>query len=111
MQKIYSDFELLGIDEEQLNSKAYQSIQRRLQLEETNSALNDSASRIHSSGPGRGLGGLTNQLGQSGSALYFAYYYYQTLFILSQFRLSSSAASQAVSMVEGASAKLFTMFK
>jgi hypothetical protein len=64
LQKIYSDFELHGIDEEQLNSKTYQSIQRHLQLEETNSALNDSASRIHhSSGPGRGLGGLTNQLG------------------------------------------------
>jgi calcium-dependent secretion activator len=63
VKKIYSDFELHGIDEEQLNSKNYQSIQRRLQLEETNSALNDSASRIHhSSGPGRGaLGGLTNQ--------------------------------------------------
>uniref|UniRef100_A0A914LRQ5 Calcium-dependent secretion activator n=2 Tax=Meloidogyne TaxID=189290 RepID=A0A914LRQ5_MELIC len=93
-KKIYSDFELHGIDEEQLNSKIYQSVQRRLQLEETNSALNESSNRIHhSSGPGRGaLGGFTNQLGQS--AL-----------------LSSSAASQAVSMVEGASAKLFTMFK
>ncbi|CAK5124797.1 unnamed protein product [Meloidogyne enterolobii] len=66
-KKIYSDFELHGIDEEQLNSKIYQSVQRRLQLEETNSALNESSNRIHhSSGPGRGaLGGFTNQLGQS----------------------------------------------
>jgi len=111
-QKIYSDFELLGIDEEQLNSKAHQSIQRRLQLEETNSALNDSASRIHSSGPGRGLGGLTNQLGQSGSALFvFPFHYSTPLSPSSHCRLSSSAASQAVSMVEGAGAKLFTMFK
>ncbi|KAF7633095.1 hypothetical protein Mgra_00007524 [Meloidogyne graminicola] len=92
-KKIYSDFELHGIDEELLNSKNYQSVQRRLQLEETNSALNESSNRVHhSSGPGRGFGSFTNQLGQSSL-------------------LSSSAASQAVSIVEGAGAKLFTMFK
>jgi hypothetical protein len=58
---------LHGIDVEQLNSQDYQSVQRRLKLEETNSALNESSGRVHhSSGPGRGaLGGLTNQLGQS----------------------------------------------
>uniref|UniRef100_A0A914I599 Calcium-dependent secretion activator n=1 Tax=Globodera rostochiensis TaxID=31243 RepID=A0A914I599_GLORO len=61
IKKIYSDFELHGIDEERLNNKCYQSIQRRLKLEETNSALNDSSSSSssrtapHLSGPGRGF--------------------------------------------------------
>ncbi|KAL3082123.1 hypothetical protein niasHT_031152 [Heterodera trifolii] len=66
VKKIYSDFELHGIDEERLNNKCYQSIQRRLKLEETNSALNDSSSTgrtaPHLSGAGRGFA--------SGSALF-----------------------------------------
>ena len=41
MQKVHSDFELHGIDEERLNNKSYSSIMRRLQLEETNCALNE----------------------------------------------------------------------
>lgn len=36
---MYSDFELQGIDEETLKSKAYDSVCRRLQLEETNASL------------------------------------------------------------------------
>uniref|UniRef100_A0A915E7I8 MHD1 domain-containing protein n=1 Tax=Ditylenchus dipsaci TaxID=166011 RepID=A0A915E7I8_9BILA len=47
VKKVYSDFELHGIDEERLNSKVYQSITRRLQLEETNCALNDNSSSSH----------------------------------------------------------------
>ncbi|PIO62591.1 hypothetical protein TELCIR_15845 [Teladorsagia circumcincta] len=39
--KVYSDFELQGIDEEKLNGKLYQSINRRLQLEEANVALHE----------------------------------------------------------------------
>uniref|UniRef100_A0A1I7VZS2 MHD1 domain-containing protein n=1 Tax=Loa loa TaxID=7209 RepID=A0A1I7VZS2_LOALO len=44
VKKIYSDSELQGVDDERLNSKRYQSITRRLQIEEANCALNDNAS-------------------------------------------------------------------
>ena len=40
---MYGDFELQGIDEERLNSKIYQTITRRMQLEETNCALNENS--------------------------------------------------------------------
>lgn len=85
-KKIYSDFELHGIDEERLNSKTYQSITRRLQLEETNSALNDLSN--------------PNSAGRNNTSLPY---------------LSNLGASQAVinvgSMVEGAGAKVFALFK
>lgn len=38
-QKIYSDFELQGVMEDKLNSKAYQTIQQRMQTEEATCAL------------------------------------------------------------------------
>ncbi|MCP9265670.1 hypothetical protein DINM_021018 [Dirofilaria immitis] len=44
VKKIYSDSELQGVDDERLNSKIYQSITRRLQIEEANCSLNDNAS-------------------------------------------------------------------
>lgn len=43
-KKIYSDFELQGIDEEKLNSKTYQSVCQRIQLEETNASLSETSS-------------------------------------------------------------------
>ncbi len=51
-QKVYSDFELHGIDEEKLNNKSYQSVCRRIQCEETNASL--------SSSMGAGGGGAVN---------------------------------------------------
>jgi len=41
VKKLYSDFELHGIDDERLNGKTHKAITRRLQLEETNSALQE----------------------------------------------------------------------
>lgn len=38
-QKIYSDFELQGVMEDKLNSKAYQTIAQRMQTEEATCAL------------------------------------------------------------------------
>lgn len=38
-QKIYSDFELQGVMEDKLNSKAYQTISQRMQTEEATCAL------------------------------------------------------------------------
>ena len=76
-QKIYSDFELHGIDESLLDSKIYQSVLRRVQLEETNSALNDT-----------GGGGGHSMVGNA-----------------------TSAVSNVGSLVEGAGAKVFSLFK
>ncbi|KRZ38070.1 Calcium-dependent secretion activator [Trichinella pseudospiralis] len=45
MKKIYSDYELQGIDEEKLNLKSYASICKRLHLEETNASLSESSGR------------------------------------------------------------------
>ncbi|GFY02191.1 calcium-dependent secretion activator 1 [Trichonephila clavipes] len=45
LQKLYSDFELQGIEEEKLNSKTYQTITSRLQLEEATAAVNDPSHR------------------------------------------------------------------
>lgn len=39
LQKIYSDFELHGVMEDKLNSKAYQTIAQRMQTEEATCAL------------------------------------------------------------------------
>ncbi|KAI1732731.1 PH domain-containing protein [Ditylenchus destructor] len=88
IKKIYSDFELHGIDEERLNSKVYQSITRRLQLEETNCALND-----HS-----GHGGSTHNLMGSNSTMPYL-------------GNAQQAVSNMGSMVEGAGAKVFALFK
>ncbi|GFY42281.1 calcium-dependent secretion activator [Trichonephila inaurata madagascariensis] len=44
-KKLYSDFELQGIEEEKLNSKTYQTITSRLQLEEATAAVNDPSHR------------------------------------------------------------------
>lgn len=46
VKKVYGDFELQGIDEERLNSKTYQSISRRLQLEESNSHIQEGKRRL-----------------------------------------------------------------
>lgn len=39
LQKIYSDFELQGVMEDKLNSKAYQTVSSRMQTEEATCAL------------------------------------------------------------------------
>ncbi|XP_054720268.1 calcium-dependent secretion activator 1-like [Uloborus diversus] len=44
-KKLYSDFELQGIEEEKLNSKTYQTVTSRLQLEEATAAVNDPSHR------------------------------------------------------------------
>ncbi|KAG8194997.1 hypothetical protein JTE90_008171 [Oedothorax gibbosus] len=44
-KKLYSDFELQGIEEEKLNSKTYQTITSRLQLEEATSTAKDPNNR------------------------------------------------------------------
>ncbi|EGT48715.1 hypothetical protein CAEBREN_31721 [Caenorhabditis brenneri] len=46
VKKVYQDFALQGIDEERLNSKTYQSISRRLQLEESNSHIQEGIRRL-----------------------------------------------------------------
>ncbi|KJH40596.1 hypothetical protein DICVIV_13447 [Dictyocaulus viviparus] len=81
VKKLYSDFELQGIDEEKLNGKIYQSISRRLQLEETNVALHD-----HCNGHTPSV--FPTSLGNA-----------------------SAAVSNVSSMVEGAGAKVFSFFK
>lgn len=81
VKKIYSDFELQGIEEERLNNKNYNSIMKRIQLEETNCALNDNVSSSHGSSSNPLLGNAT------------------------------SAVSNVSSMVEGAGAKVFSLFK
>ncbi|CAN8025170.1 unnamed protein product [Ixodes persulcatus] len=42
-RKLYSDFELQGIEEEKLNSKVYQTVCSRLQLEEAAASVSDSS--------------------------------------------------------------------
>lgn len=39
MQKIFSDFELQGVMEDKLNSKAYQTVSQRMQAEEATCQL------------------------------------------------------------------------
>ncbi|VDK54639.1 unnamed protein product [Anisakis simplex] len=80
--KIYSDFELHGIDDERLNSKIYQSITRRLQLEEANCALSENNTGGVSTGNSAALIGNATQ-----------------------------AVSSMGSMVEGAGARVFAFFK
>lgn len=43
VKKIYSDFELQGVMEEKLNTKTYQTIEKRMKTEEATCALNMSA--------------------------------------------------------------------
>uniref|UniRef100_A0A0N4UNE0 Calcium-dependent secretion activator n=1 Tax=Dracunculus medinensis TaxID=318479 RepID=A0A0N4UNE0_DRAME len=82
IKKVYSDFELQGIDEELLNSKTYQSVMRRLRLEETNCALNEKISSTSSSVSSTALIGNATQ-----------------------------AVTNMGSMVEGAGAKVFALFR
>lgn len=84
IKKIYSEFELHGIDEQLLNSKIYGSIQGRIQLEETNAALNDRTQNriLHQNGA------LPNYLGTS----------------------ASQAVNSVGRCVEGAGQKVFAMF-
>lgn len=82
LQKIYSDFELQGIDDECLNSKVYQTIQRRIQFEEANNANKPAAGKPSSS--------------TSNSML---------------FENATQAVSSVGSIVEGAGAKMFSFFK
>lgn len=46
-KKIYSDFELQGIEEEKLNSKVYQTIMSRIQLEEAAASVSNGLNREH----------------------------------------------------------------
>lgn len=88
-QKVYSDFELQGIDQELLASDTYEAIIRRLQLEETNSALNDNS-----------VSGSSSHHGTSNNLLN-----------LGSISNASQAVSNMGSMVEGAGAKVFSLFK
>uniref|UniRef100_A0A914UUN9 Calcium-dependent secretion activator n=1 Tax=Plectus sambesii TaxID=2011161 RepID=A0A914UUN9_9BILA len=83
VKKIYSDFELHGIDDEKINSKTYQSVCRRIQLEETNCALSESSHGPSSTVP--------SAAAVSGVA--------------------SQAVSNVGNMVGGAQAKVFALFK
>ncbi|GMR47205.1 hypothetical protein PMAYCL1PPCAC_17400, partial [Pristionchus mayeri] len=80
VKKVYSDFELQGIDEERLNFKTYQTIQRRMQMEETTCALQETGGS-NGNGLAAGLGNAT------------------------------AAVSNMSSMMEGAGAKVFSLFK
>ena len=44
LQKLYSDWQLHGIDDEKLNCKPYMSVCRRVQLEEVNAGVNSNGS-------------------------------------------------------------------
>ncbi|CAJ0603670.1 unnamed protein product [Cylicocyclus nassatus] len=81
VKKVYSDFELQGIDEEKLNDKMYQAISRRMQLEEANVAL-------HEQSNGHAQSVFPSSLGNA-----------------------TAAVSNVSSMVEGAGAKVFSFFK
>ncbi|KAF8373645.1 unc-31 [Pristionchus pacificus] len=81
VKKVYSDFELQGIDEERLNFKTYQTIQRRMQMEETTCALTETSNGSNGGGLAAGLGNAT------------------------------AAVSNMSSMVEGAGARVFSLFK
>ncbi|VBB25403.1 unnamed protein product [Acanthocheilonema viteae] len=83
VKKIYSDSELQGVDDERLNSKTYQSIMRRLQIEEANCALNDNAS-------GHANTSISNH---------------------ALIDNATQAVTNVSSLVEGASAKMFSLFK
>uniref|UniRef100_A0AC34QCC0 Calcium-dependent secretion activator n=1 Tax=Panagrolaimus sp. JU765 TaxID=591449 RepID=A0AC34QCC0_9BILA len=91
VKKVHSDFELQGIDEELLNNKNFESVNRRLKLEETNSALNENSS---TSGHGS-----TSFTGAANS------------FSLSNLGNASAAVNNVSSVVEGAGAKVFALFK
>ncbi|KHN73911.1 Calcium-dependent secretion activator [Toxocara canis] len=80
-EKIYSDFELHGIDDERLNSKIYQSITRRLQLEEANCALSSNSTSAGAASNNALIGNATHAVSSMGS------------------------------MVEGAGARVFAFFK
>ncbi|VDK83689.1 unnamed protein product [Litomosoides sigmodontis] len=83
VKKIYSDSELQGVNDEQLNSKTYQSITRRLQIEEANCVLNDNAT-------GHANTSISNH---------------------ALIDNATQAVTNVSSLVEGASAKMFSLFK
>ncbi|VDK70542.1 unnamed protein product [Gongylonema pulchrum] len=83
VKKIYSDSELQGIDDERLNSKIYQSITRRLQIEEANSALNESTS-------GHATSSISNH---------------------ALIDNATQAVTNVGSLVEGAGAKMLSLFR
>ncbi|CAI4226865.1 unnamed protein product [Auanema sp. JU1783] len=82
VKKVYSDFELHGIDEERLNGRVYQSISKRLQLEEANVALQDQGN------------------GSTPSSVF-----------PSSLGNATAAVSNVSSLVEGAGSKVFSFFK
>uniref|UniRef100_A0A7E4VUH8 Calcium-dependent secretion activator n=1 Tax=Panagrellus redivivus TaxID=6233 RepID=A0A7E4VUH8_PANRE len=90
VKKVHMDFALQGIDEEAMACKEYDSITRRLQLEETNCALNDNSC---ASGTGSAPFGGANS------------------FSLSNLGNAQAAVSNVSSVVEGAGAKVFSFFK
>jgi hypothetical protein len=89
VKKVHSDFELQGIDEELVNSKNYESINRRLKLEETNCALNENNASTNSS---------TSFTGANS-------------FSLSNLGNAQAAVNNVSSVMEGAGAKVFALFK
>lgn len=44
-QKMYSDFELQGFEEEKLNSRAYQNVISRIQMEEATASVTSDSTR------------------------------------------------------------------
>jgi hypothetical protein len=56
-KKCFSDFELQGVSETVLNSKTYQSIVSRLQVEEATQSVNQSIARVSKSSSGGSTGG------------------------------------------------------
>ena len=90
-QKVHSDFELQGIDEELLNNKNLESINRRLKLEETNCALNENNSTSGHGSTSFGSSANSFSFGNLGNA--------------------TAAVNNVSSVVEGAGAKVFALFK
>uniref|UniRef100_A0A1I7RHL5 Calcium-dependent secretion activator n=1 Tax=Bursaphelenchus xylophilus TaxID=6326 RepID=A0A1I7RHL5_BURXY len=88
VKKIHTDFELHGIEPERLETGVLKAINQRLQLEETNCALND-----------RSISGSSSHHGGSNNLLN-----------LGNISHASQAVSNMGSMVEGAGAKVFSLF-
>ncbi|XP_013399919.1 calcium-dependent secretion activator 1 [Lingula anatina] len=65
-KKCYSDFELQGVSEEILNSKTYQTICNRLQVEEATQSCKGTSSSTSNS-PSMSLGSMTSGLGSAAS--------------------------------------------
>ncbi|KAG1683212.1 Calcium-dependent secretion activator 1 [Nymphon striatum] len=61
MKKVYSEYELHGIEETKLNSKIYQTISSRLQLEEATASVSDGARREKADSEDYAEGGLEEE--------------------------------------------------